>query len=117
MKLLIVDDHAPFRDITRIRLSREGYDVVGEADGIESARGAVADLRPDVVLLDIQLPDGDGIDLAGDLDRSPHGPRVVLTSTRPAADYGRRLSDAPVAGFVPKQDVTGAALRSVLQVS
>lgn len=114
MNLLIVDDHAPFRALARMRLGRDGYDVVGEARDAASALAAAEALRPDVVLLDVQLPDRDGISVAAELAAGAHPPRVVLTSSRPARDYGQRLRDAPVAGFIPKDEVSSSALASVL---
>lgn len=114
MKLLIVDDHAPFRRLARMLLSRDGYDVVGEAPDAASCLRAAQALTPDVVLLDVQLPDRDGISVAEDLAGGTYPPRVVLTSSRSARDYGKRLRDAPIAGFIQKDDVSGAALDSIL---
>jgi DNA-binding NarL/FixJ family response regulator len=112
--LLIVDDHDEFRRFARTLLEAEGFDVAGEAADGESALAAVAELRPDAVLLDVQLPDGDGIEVARRLAAAPGAPQVVLTSTRDAADYGSRLEDAPARGFVPKQRLSGAALAALL---
>jgi DNA-binding NarL/FixJ family response regulator len=112
--LLIVDDHDEFRRFARTLLEAEGFDVAGEAADGESALAAVAELRPDAVLLDVQLPDGDGIEVARRLAAAPGAPQVVLTSTRDAADYGSRLEGAPARGFVPKQRLSGAALAALL---
>jgi DNA-binding NarL/FixJ family response regulator len=112
--LLIVDDHAEFRASARALLQAEGFDVVGEAaDGAEALR-AVADLRPQVVLLDIQLPGADGIEVAGQLATGPDPPAVVLVSSRGAAAYGRRLRDAPARGFIMKGDLSGEALAALV---
>lgn len=114
MTLLIVDDHAPFREIAGLLLACDGVDVVGEAGDGASALAAAARLRPDVVLLDVQLPDRDGISVAEELASWPHPPQVVLTSSRDAASYGQRLARASVTGFIAKADVSREALDSVL---
>lgn len=115
MRVLIVDDHDGFRRFVRAFLTASGFDVVGES---ASGRAAVSDcelLRPDMVLLDIGLPDLDGIEVAQLLATSPRPPAVVLTSSRAAADYGNRLAAAPAAGFVAKGDLSRAALDAVLE--
>jgi DNA-binding NarL/FixJ family response regulator len=112
---LIVDDHAGFRDTARLIAERAGFDVVGEAADFESATAAVVALRPDAVLLDVMLPDGEGFDLAATLARTVPAPRVVLTSSRGAATYGGRLSGAGISGFIEKQRLTPAALAALLQ--
>src|SRR6476646_4190934 len=90
-RVLIVDDHEPFRAIARELLEAAGYVVSGEAaDGAE-ALAAVAAQAPDAVLLDVQLPDSDGFSVATAL-MGDSGPVVVLVSTREAEDYGRRIA-------------------------
>src|ERR1700704_4551163 len=87
LRVLIVDDHPEFRRATRRLLTDEGYVVVGEADGVATGHAAAGALPPDVVLLDIGLPDGSGLDLArrlAALAGSP--PRIVLTSSRDATE-------------------------------
>src|SRR3954451_8588079 len=101
MSLLIVDDHPSFRGFISELLSAEGFDVAGEAEDGEAALEALDRLHPDVVLLDVQLPGLDGFDVAELLAARPHAPRVVLTSSRDAADYGARLTRSPVSGFIP----------------
>jgi DNA-binding NarL/FixJ family response regulator len=116
LSVLIVDDDAGFRRRARRLLSAAGYAVAGEAADGASALAGVRELRPDVLLLDILLPDIDGIEVAGRLAaESDGGPAVVLTSSRDAADYGRRLRDAATAGFIPKADLSPAALAAVLR--
>ena len=108
--LLIVDDHEHFRSMAKALLEAEGYDVVGEAaDGL-SAIAASARLRPEIVLLDIQLPDMDGFEVASVLAASASAPAIVLTSTRDAASYRHRLSESPARGFVPKNELNGATI-------
>lgn len=104
-RLVIVDDHPGFRSWAREVLAEEGFDVVGLAEDGASAIQAVRDLRPDVVLVDIQLPDMSGFDVA---QKVAEFTTVVLTSSRSADDYGVRLQTSPAAGFVPKGEVSGA---------
>jgi DNA-binding NarL/FixJ family response regulator len=108
--LFIVDDHPQFRSFARVLLDAEGFDVTGEAEDGESAVEAVERCKPDVVLLDIQLPGIDGFEVAERLARLPQGPRVVLTSSREAADYGTRVTEAPVRGFIAKRELSGRNL-------
>ena len=112
--MLIVDDDAGFRLRARRLLSFAGYDVIGEAEDGASALARVRELQPDVVLLDILLPGIDGIDVAEELAANPEAPAVVLTSSRDATDYGRRLRRALARGFIPKAELSGAALAAVL---
>jgi two-component system nitrate/nitrite response regulator NarL len=114
MTLLIVDDHEGFRAFARAALSEEGFDVTGDVADGETAIAAAAELHPDVVLLDVQLPGIDGFEVARRLALQERPPRVIMTSTRSASDYGSRLADAPVAGFIPKQELSGAALEALL---
>jgi len=112
--VLIVDDHEAFRDAARSLLETEGFHVVGEAGGGHDALAAVETLQPDVVLLDIQLPDLDGFTVADELAARHLPPAVVLISSRDGATYGRRLDDAPTRGFLAKRDLSGAALADLL---
>jgi DNA-binding NarL/FixJ family response regulator len=112
--VLIVDDHAAFRASARTLLEAEGFDVVGEAaDGAEALH-AVAVLRPEIVLLDIHLPDIDGLTVAEQLAVIPHAPAVVLTSSRDAVAYGSRVQTVPARGFIPKSALSGDALAALV---
>jgi DNA-binding NarL/FixJ family response regulator len=112
--LLIVDDHPGFRALARRLLEAGGFQVVGEAaDGL-AAVAIARELRPDVVLLDIQLPDIDGFEVTARLADGEAGPVVVLTSTRDRADYGERVERSGAHGFIPKAELSGAALRAFL---
>ena len=111
MTLLIVDDHPEFRSFARMLLEAEGFDIAGEAADGESALEAIEALRPDAVLLDVQLPGIDGFEVARRLASTAGAARVVLTSTREASDYGSRLADAR---FLPKRELSGAALHGAL---
>lgn len=113
--VLIVDDHEGFRAFARSLLDSEGFDVVGEAGDGASALRAAGQLAPDVVLLDVQLPDLDGFEVAERLAAEPRPPTVVLVSTRAAASYRRRLVGSSARGFISKGDLTGAALAALLR--
>ncbi len=112
--VLIVDDHAAFRSLARKLLEAEGFKVVGEAQDGRGAMAAVLDLRPEVVLLDIQLPDIDAFELLTKLGEQGSTSTVVLTSTRDEADFGGRVSMSGAAGFIPKAELSGSALADVL---
>jgi DNA-binding NarL/FixJ family response regulator len=112
--VLIVDDHAAFRVSARALLQAEGFDVVGEAANGAAAVEAVAVLRPEIVLLDIQLPDLDGLAVAEQLARAADAPAVVLISSRDAAAYGPRLQGTRARGFIPKSGLSGEALAALV---
>jgi DNA-binding NarL/FixJ family response regulator len=113
-RVLIVDDHPGFRAAARRLLELEGYDVVGEAeDGLGAIEQCRA-LRPDFVLLDVQLPDIDGFEVAERLSGEGFKPAVVLTSSREASDYGPCLARTPVSGFVPKAELSAAGIADIL---
>jgi DNA-binding NarL/FixJ family response regulator len=112
--VLVVDDHADFRASARALLEADGFTVIGEAADGHAALAAARKLRPSVVLLDIQLPLLDGFAVADRLGRDPDGPAVVLISSRDARAYGRRLDSSTAIAFIPKSDLSGAALTGVL---
>ena len=112
--VLIVDDHEGFRIAARSLLEAEGFTIVGEAADGRDALVEVERLRPDVVLLDIQLPDIDGFTLADSLATTVSAPEVVLISSRDAVTYGARLTNAAARGFLAKRELSGAALARVL---
>jgi DNA-binding NarL/FixJ family response regulator len=113
--VLIVDDHAGFRASARRTLEADGYRVVGEATDGRSAIAAVRRLRPDVVLLDVNLPDADGFHVAAELSRAGDGgPAIVLTSSHDPEDFGDSLPASSAAGFVPKDKLCGAALAALV---
>ena len=115
MTLLIVDDDARFRRFARQLLEGEGFTVVGEAgDGAGALRG-VAALRPQAVLLDLQLPDVSGLEVARRITSGGgEGPAVVLTSTRDGAAFASLTSESGARGFVGKLELSGAALRQLV---
>ena len=112
--VLIVDDHAGFRSAARALLEADGYVVVGEsATGCEGLE-AVVRLAPDLVLLDLGLPDLDGIEVAGRLTSVVGGgPAVVLTSSRDASDYPAHLEHCGARGFIAKAELSGPALAAL----
>jgi DNA-binding NarL/FixJ family response regulator len=114
--LLIVDDHAGFRSFARALLEAEGFVVVGEADDGESALQLAHELEPEIVLLDVMLPDVDGFSVCLRLNEAAGSPPiVVLTSSRDASAYRRRLDDSPARGFIPKSELSGAALAALVR--
>jgi DNA-binding NarL/FixJ family response regulator len=113
--VLIVDDHPGFRAQARALLAAAGYEVVGEAaDGASGVRVA-RDLSPDVVLLDVQLPDATGFEVARQIHRAPRPPLVVLISSRDASDYGGRIGRSGARGFIAKSELSAPALAAVLE--
>ena len=112
--VLVVDDHGGFRTWARAFLEAEGYRVVGEAaDGME-ALSAVRRLRPDVVLLDVHLPDADGFEVARRIAAQPEAPTVVLVSSREREEFGPRIAAAGVRGFISKVELSGEALHALV---
>jgi DNA-binding response OmpR family regulator len=111
--ILIVDDHDGFRAFARVMLEADGFTVTEAATGAEATEAARI-VRPGLVLLDVQLPDFDGFEVARRLAGQAGGPVIVLTSTREASDYGARITSSPAAGFMPKDQLSGAALRRFL---
>jgi CheY-like chemotaxis protein len=116
--VLIVDDHPSFRATARLLLEVEGYDVVGEARDGEEAIEAVHALHPELVLLDVNLPDIDGFEVAsrltgnGGADMAP--PAIILTSSRDPSDFGTLVATSGARGFIPKADLSGDALAALL---
>ncbi len=110
VRMLVVDDHEGFRAVARALLESEGLRVVGEAGDGRRAVAAARQLAPDLVLLDVHLPDLDGFEVSRLLALLPIPPVVVLTSSRSVADLRRRIDDSPVAGFVTKDQLSSAAL-------
>jgi DNA-binding NarL/FixJ family response regulator len=110
--ILIVDDYAPFRDSARSLLESEGFEVVGEAENGVTALRIAKELQPEIVLLDVQLPDFDGFEVADRLRRLDPPPEVVLTSSRD--DYGPLIASSAARAFVRKDALSAEALVSAL---
>jgi DNA-binding NarL/FixJ family response regulator len=113
--VLIVDDHALFRDVARRTLEASGFEVVGEAADAAGALRLAREVHPDVVLLDVQLPDADGFHVARELSRAARPPAVVLVSNRSRSDYGGLVGRSPAHAFVEKADLTGPLLWQALR--
>ena len=112
--VLIIDDHDGFRARARRALEADGYDVVGEA---QDAAGGLAEadrLSPDVVLLDVHLPDRSGLDVAGELAAGPPPRHVVLVSTYDETDVSALARRSGARGFLPKGELSGAALAALI---
>jgi DNA-binding NarL/FixJ family response regulator len=112
-RILIVDDHPSFRACARAILEADGFTVIGEAEDGEAALTAIDALRPDVVLLDIQLPDMDGFAVLERLGSD--APSVVLVSSREACDYDGLIRKSRARGFIAKAELSGTAVRSLLR--
>lgn len=112
--VLIVDDHPGFRASARRMLEASGYAVVGEAADGEAAIAATGELAPDLVLLDVQLPDLDGFEVAARLQGLERTPEVVLTSSRDRADFGEAVAESPARGFIAKAELSGRALEELI---
>jgi DNA-binding NarL/FixJ family response regulator len=112
--VLVVDDDAVFRSLARRTLIGDGLRVVGEAESVAAAMAAAHALRPDAVLVDVGLPDGDGIALARELSALPWRPRVVLTSVDPDAASPDDVRASGADAFVAKHDLPNAPLGCLL---
>jgi DNA-binding NarL/FixJ family response regulator len=113
--VLIVDDHPSFRASARVMLESEGFVVVGEAEDGASALAAVELLAPDIVVLDVQLPDMTGFDVCARLERrNGTTPDIILVSSRDLSDYGELVSTSCACGFVPKGELSGDLVTALL---
>lgn len=112
--VLIVDDHDAFRASARLLLESEGFQVVGEAADGGSAIQQTMSLAPDVILLDVQLPDTNGFEVANRLAEAGGAPTVILISSRDRGDFGPLVKASGARGFVAKADLSGESLRALL---
>jgi DNA-binding NarL/FixJ family response regulator len=115
MTVLIVDDHAGFRATARAVLEAEGFEVVGEASDGVGALEAAARLQPTIVLLDVQLPDLDGFEIASRLTANGSAPHVVLVSSRDGSEFGSLVEESGARGFLPKAELSGQRLAALLE--
>jgi DNA-binding NarL/FixJ family response regulator len=110
VRVLIVDDHDGFRRFAKRLLEAGGLNVIGEAADGRTAIAAAAELQPDVVLLDVKLPDADGFTVAEQI-AAP----VVLTSSHELDDLRTRLERSAARGFLPKDDLSAEAVRELVR--
>ncbi len=113
-RVFIVDDNAPFRAVARALLEGGGYQVVGDAATGAEALAGVPEADPDVVLLDVTLPDMDGFSVCRALHRAAPGVTVVFCSVRDAEHYGDAVERSSAAGFLPKSTLSAAALALIV---
>jgi DNA-binding NarL/FixJ family response regulator len=114
-RIVIVDDDPSFLATVRLLLEAEGFVVVGEAlNGLDGV-AAVLELEPDIVLVDVNLPDIDGFEVVKRLTDGESAPPVVLTSIRSAADFGDLVERSHARGFITKAEMSGEALTEMLQ--
>jgi DNA-binding NarL/FixJ family response regulator len=113
--ILIVDDHPSFRGMARAILESEGFEVVGEAADGASAIEAARALKPNIILLDVQLPDIDGFQVASRLTQNGGSPAIVMTSSRDACDFGSLVKQSGARGFIPKAELSAKALSDLLE--
>jgi DNA-binding NarL/FixJ family response regulator len=112
LSVVIVDDNADFRSAAAALLQAGGLRVIGEVATGRAAVDSVQTLRPDIVLLDIQLPDVDGFDVC---ERLRHQAAVVLCSVRTAADFGNRVEESGAVGFMQKARLSAAGLLGLVE--
>lgn len=114
LSVLLIDDDPAFRHLARRTLAATPMTVIGEAEDAASGASAARDLKPDVMLVDVGLPDGDGITLAHELSALPWGPRIVLTSVDADAASPEEVERSGAAGFVPKSDLPNRGIQLLL---
>jgi two-component system response regulator EvgA len=114
MTLFIVDDHPAFRRAARRTLSAGGFDVVGEADGVGTARAALDTLTPSVVLVDVNLPDGKGFEIVEWLRGRDDPPVIIMTSDGDAEDLEDLALRSGARAFVEKAHLTARALSAAV---
>jgi DNA-binding NarL/FixJ family response regulator len=114
-RVLVVDDHPSFRSCARKLLTSEGFEVVGEATDGAAAVALVGDLAPDLVLLDVQLPDVDGFEVASRLLSDRPELEIVLVSSRDRTAYGPRIEESGAIGFISKGELSRPALERLLE--
>lgn len=114
-RVLVVDDHAGFRRCATALLTAEGFEVVGEAENGAAALALADQLEPELVLLDIQLPDIDGFEVAARLLARDRELKIVLVSSRDRSAYGTAIETSGAVGFIWKAELSGAALEGFLE--
>src|SRR5690349_7023400 len=112
--VLVVDDDPEFRRLAGRLLAASGLTVLGEADSVAAALAAAARLEPSAILLDVELPDGDGVTLARELAALPWRPRIVLTSIDGEITTTVEAQRAGARAFVHKAELPNAPLGELL---
>ena len=110
---LVVDDHAGFRTSAGVLLQMDGFEVVGEAADGAAAISAAESLRPEFVLLDVQLPDSEGFDVFREILAKGFCKQIVLVSSRDESDHGDSVARSGALGFVPKAGLSGDRIRAL----
>ena len=113
-RVLVVDDHAGFRRCASLLLTAHGFDVVGEAEDGAAALERAGELEPELVLLDVQLPDIDGFEVASRLLARDASLKIVLVSSRDRSAYGPLIEASGAIGFIAKGELSGGLLEEVL---
>jgi DNA-binding NarL/FixJ family response regulator len=112
--VLVVDDDERFRDLARRLLESCGYAPGGDAGTVAGALRCADASRPDIALVDIGLPDSDGLELSRQLTEGPYRVRVVLISADSDATSAEEAAAVGADGFIPKSELSCSTLRSIL---
>ena len=113
--VLIVDDHPSFLAMARLVLEAEGFVVVGVAADGASAVSETLRLAPDVVLLDVGLPDISGFEVAAQLQAAGAPSAIVFISTRDGSDFGGVIAGSGARGFIAKAELSGEAVQELIR--
>jgi DNA-binding NarL/FixJ family response regulator len=113
-RVLIIDDHPSFRRLATKLLEAGGFAVIGEAEDGQAGLAEARRLQPDVVMLDVLLPDTSGFAVAQALTQGSAAPVVVLVSSRSLSDIAPALERSTAQGFIPKRELTAAAFAAVV---
>ena len=114
LTVVIVDDHPSFRAVARMVLETDGFQVLGTEEDGESGVVGTLRLEPDVVLLDVELPDIDGFAVAARLREAGSRAAIVLASSRDRSDFGSLVDESGARGFLTKAELTGDAIRKLV---
>ncbi|HJV13778.1 MAG TPA: response regulator [Propionibacteriaceae bacterium] len=116
LRLVIVDDSSKFLAAARCWLERQEITVVGVASTVAQALGQVEELHPEVVLVDIDLGDESGFELANQLQghAGADSSRVILMSAYAEEDYAELIAASPAVGFLSKADLSGQRIRDLV---
>jgi CheY-like chemotaxis protein len=117
LRCVLVDDDASFLKVAQALLESDGVTVAGVASTCAEAVQRVETLRPDVVLLDIRLGRESGFDAARQLADNGQTAAVIMISTHAGSDYADLIAESPVNGFLPKAELSAAAIRRILGTS